>query len=135
MVLYTGRDTRIFQLNMKSSMFLRSQKYRVNQLNRFIDKLVLILVVFSIYASAFLLIYYTRDSNEKSRFDFVNNFVKSEPLFVTYLKILCIVSSIIPFYATSFQDLITFMVAYRVQNSKNFLLSPSARLPQEPGRL
>ena len=115
MVLYTGRDTRIYQMNLKDRQFLGVRQHISTPISRYLTLITIFFLVLDFLGSYFLFLYFRKTGRSQTEILESEEPLFGRGLFGKYLECLAIVGSLIPIYLGIMKQLTMFIKGYFIQ--------------------
>jgi magnesium-transporting ATPase (P-type) len=128
MVLYTGRDTRIYKLNLKNQQLFGTRQHIASPASKYISFVTIFMSIISVLGATLLFLWdknYDRIAIQQINIvegrDSTNHFLR-------YIEILSICGSIIPLALSILKDLSNFIKGYLIQRRTNSILESKTKM-------
>jgi hypothetical protein len=121
-VLYTGKDTRIYQTNVKSSQFFGGRQYLKSPLTTYLTNITAFFLLLSFLTSLYAYLYFASHPDRNDYSLVLENFKYRMPKGLKFIQVLAICGSVVPTFVNMVKDVTLFIKAFSIQLRTNRLV-------------
>lgn len=116
MVLYTGKDTFVFNMALKSSPYMSRRKTVVSTVSTYIDNITYLMLFIGVLTSGFVYLGFYMDQRQYELSILLSDTFSSVKVWQKYFQVLSICCALIPVHLNVMQEIIMFITSLMIHS-------------------